>query len=102
MGAMKVSKEHVTHPNQSFRLIELELAAFRGERHRHRQLELTWIEQGAGLRFVGDSVQPFESGDLVLLGPQLPHAWVSAAEQTGQRHAATVLQFGPELALPCR
>ena len=84
---MKVSKEHVTHPNQSFRLIELELAAFRGERHRHRQLELTWIEQGAGLRFVGDSVQPFESGDLVLLGPQLPHAWVSAAEQTGQRHA---------------
>ncbi len=50
---MKVKEEHVTHAGQTFRFIRLEVDAFRGERHRHRQLELTWIEQGAGLRFVG-------------------------------------------------
>jgi len=94
---MKVKEEHVTHSGQTFRFMRLELEQFRGERHRHRQLELTWIERGAGLRFVGSSVEPFESGDLVLLGPNLPHAWVSAAERIGEPHLATVLQFSPDL-----
>ncbi|WP_428509736.1 AraC family transcriptional regulator [Roseateles sp.] len=94
---MKVKQEHVTHSGQTFRFIRLELDAFRGERHRHRQLELTWIEQGAGLRFVGSSVEAFESDDLVLLGPHVPHAWVSAGERAGKPHLATVLQFSPDL-----
>lgn len=94
---MKVKEEHVSHSGQTFRFMRLALDAFRGERHRHRQLELTWIEQGAGLRFVGSSVEPFESGDLVLLGPHLPHAWVSAGERAGEPHLATVLQFSPDL-----
>jgi AraC-like DNA-binding protein len=94
---MKVKKEHVTHSGQTFRLLRLELDSFRGARHRHRQLELTWIEQGTGLRFVGSSVEAFESGDLVLLGPQVPHAWVSASERAGEPHLATVLQFSPDL-----
>jgi len=94
---MRVKEEHVTHSGQSFRFIRLELDSFRGERHRHRQLELTWIEQGAGLRFVGSSVEAFESDDLVLLGPHVPHAWVSASERAGEPHRATVLQFSPEL-----
>lgn len=94
---MKVKQEHVTHSGQSFRFIRLALDSFRGERHRHRQLELTWIERGTGLRFVGSSVEAFEDGDLVLLGPHVPHAWVSAAERTGEPHLATVLQFSPDL-----
>lgn len=94
---MKVKEEHVTHAGQTFRFLRFDLEAFRGERHRHRQLELTWIERGAGLRFVGSSVEPFESGDLVLLGPHVPHAWISAADHAGERHLATVLQFSPDL-----
>lgn len=96
---MKVREEHVHHSGQTFRFIRLELAAFRGDRHRHRQLELTWIERGAGLRFVGSSVEPFASGDLVLLGSNVPHAWVSAADQAAAPQLATVLQFSPELLL---
>lgn len=94
---MNVIHEHIVHPEASYRLLRLELEAFRGGRHRHRQFELTWIETGAGLRFVGDSVQAYEAGDLVLLGPDLPHAWLSAADESGAHQVATVLQFPPEL-----
>jgi AraC-like DNA-binding protein len=90
---MRVTKEHVTHPDQSFRFLRFEVDAFRAERHRHRQLELTWIERGVGLRYVGDSVAPFESGDLVLLGVDLPHAWVSAAVRQELPSIASVIQF---------
>jgi AraC-like DNA-binding protein len=90
-------QEHVVHPHESFRLLRLELDAFRGGRHRHRHLELTWIETGAGLRTIGDSVQPYEAGDLVLLGPNVPHAWTSSQHEQRQVHRATVIQFAPEL-----
>lgn len=94
---MRVKKEHVTHAHQSFRFMRLTLGAFQAQHHSHRQIELTWIERGNGLRFVGNDVSPFESGDLVLLGPDVPHTWVSAAERAGEPHQVTVLQFAPEL-----
>jgi AraC-like DNA-binding protein len=94
---MNFAQEHVSHPHQSFRLLRLELGAFTGTRHRHQHLELTWIESGSGLRYVGDSVQPYEAGDLVLLGSNVPHAWVSRPRADGQTHKATVVQFAPGL-----
>ena len=51
---MRVSEEQVSHPDRTFRFLRFETDRFRGDRHRHRQLELTWIEAGVGLRFVGD------------------------------------------------
>ena len=90
---MRVLNEHVTHPDQSLRFLRFEVDGFRVERHRHRQLELTWIERGVGIRYVGDNVAPFEDGDLVLLGVDLPHAWVSAVAQPGVASVASVIQF---------
>jgi len=92
---MKVAQEHVSHPDLSFRYLRFETPRFEGEPHRHHHLELTWIEAGTGLRFVGDSVAPFAAGDLVLLGADTPHCWVSSRGRSGG--AATVLQFTPEL-----
>ena len=85
----------MTHPDRSFRFLRFETPRFEGAPHRHHHLELTWIEAGAGLRFVGDSVAPFEAGDLVLIGANTPHCWVSSRSRPGS--AATVLQFTPEL-----
>jgi AraC-like DNA-binding protein len=96
---MRALIEHVTHPDQAFRLLALDLATFDGGLHRHPQFELTWIERGSGLRFVGDSVEPFENGDLVLLGPELPHAWVGKPAPGGASCRAVVLQFAPGLLL---
>jgi len=88
---MRVRKEHVTHADASFRYLRFETPRFEGGPHRHPQLELTWIERGAGMRLVGDSVEPFADGDLVLLGSELPHAWLG--DGVTDAAVASVLQF---------
>jgi AraC-like DNA-binding protein len=94
---MHVRKERVTHPDAAFRVLRVEGDGFHGPRHRHPQLELTWIERGAGLRFLGDRVAPFESNDLVLVGANVPHSWLSSAVGLARSAAATVVQFPLQL-----
>jgi AraC-like DNA-binding protein len=43
--------------------------------HFHPELELTMIRKGRGIRLVGDSLEEFDDGDIILLGSNLPHMW---------------------------
>jgi AraC-like DNA-binding protein len=63
--------------------------------HYHTEMELVWIRKGSGLRYVGRSVERFESGDLVLLGSGLPHTWASAPNQSSKAEWS-VIQFLPK------
>lgn len=50
---------------------------FRRPWHYHPEYEILLITNGYGTRMVGDHFEPFEAGDLILLGGNLPHAWIS-------------------------
>jgi hypothetical protein len=43
--------------------------------HFHPELELTLIRKGRGIRLVGDNLEEFDDGDIILLGSNLPHMW---------------------------
>ena len=51
--------------------------------HYHPEYELTLIVKGKGSRLIGDNHSNFENGDLVLIGPGLPHTWVSDNSMKG-------------------
>jgi AraC-like DNA-binding protein/quercetin dioxygenase-like cupin family protein len=83
---------------QSFAVREFHLPAFASPWHYHPECELTYIFQGSGKRFVGDSILPFGPGDLVLLGSNLPHYWRNEAPgETREEFAhSLVIQFREE------
>jgi AraC-like DNA-binding protein len=63
--------------------------------HFHPELELTHVVRGSGLRYVGDSIEPFEDDDLCLIGSRTPHCWLTEVGHTEPVHAR-VIQFLPE------
>lgn len=66
--------------------------------HFHPEIEVTLIENGRGTRRVADSVEPYAPGDLVMIGPNVPHVFLrdSRARAPGRRpETALVLCFRP-------
>lgn len=48
--------------------------------HYHPEYELVLVTKSTGRRMVGDHIGYFNEGDLVLMGPMLPHVWVNDNE----------------------
>lgn len=79
--------------NASFAVREIDQEVFDAPWHFHPECELTYICEGEGERFVGDSWQAFAAGDLVLLGAGLPHFWRSRKSDRVERSRAVVVHF---------
>ena len=45
--------------------------------HFHHAFELNLVVKGTGTRFIGDHIGHFTTGDVVLMGAELPHTWCS-------------------------
>ncbi|MBC7745888.1 MAG: AraC family transcriptional regulator [Flavobacterium sp.] len=43
--------------------------------HFHKEYELVLLEKTEGTRFIGDHVSSFKDGDLILIGPNIPHLY---------------------------
>lgn len=90
---MKAEREDVAalQGGSSFVAYGFEVPHFPFRWHYHPEYELTLITRGSGKRMIGDSHESFESGDLVLIGPGIPHTW---SNQPGERgSSAVVVQF---------
>lgn len=51
--------------------------------HYHNNYEISFITEGSGKRIVADSIEDFHPGDLVFIGPNLPHVWISDNSSIG-------------------
>jgi AraC-like DNA-binding protein len=56
---------------------ELKESHFDPNWHFHPHYQLFTVLEGTGKRLIGDSIQTFEPGDTVFLGPDIPHLWRS-------------------------
>jgi AraC-like DNA-binding protein len=89
---MRAGIEHVsTPPDSSWAYREFHQPSFDFHWHAHEELELTLITAGGGTRVVGTSIESYRPMDLALIGPDVPHAYVSTPGTT--RHSAVVIQF---------
>jgi len=43
--------------------------------HFHSELEIVYVLKSSGKRFVADSIESFQEGDITLIGSNLPHFW---------------------------
>jgi AraC-like DNA-binding protein len=65
--------------------------------HFHPECQLSLIINARGHRVTGDNVANFGPGDLVFIGPNLPHVWhyEATADLTSEAIHAIVVQFSP-------
>jgi len=63
--------------NHSFQVNHLKAEHFPSPLHFHPEIEILLLVQGKGTRFIGDSVERFAPGDVVMIGPNVPHVWYS-------------------------
>ena len=91
---MKASFELLqTEKAQSFIVRRFDKKGFAAPYHYHPAYELTWIENGEGKRYVDNNMSDFKTGDLVLLGSNLPHCWKLSRHTRNKKAGSFVIQF---------
>lgn len=62
-------------PASSFRVRQDRDPYINNRWHYHSEIELIHFKEGNGTQFIGDNIKPFRSGDVLLVGADLPHYW---------------------------
>lgn len=89
------------NPNQSFYIGIFQDHIDQSRWHYHQEYELSFITEGSGSRIVGDSVEEFHPGDLIFIGPRIPHVWFSESsapkQHSGRSLESVYLLFNQEI-----
>src|SRR4051812_36733685 len=62
-------------PASSFSVRQDRVPYINNRWHYHPEVELIHFKEGNGTQFIGDSIKQFRSGDVLLVGPEIPHYW---------------------------
>jgi len=88
--------------NTAISVWSMESKYFPNPLHYHKELELAYIVEGYGTRYVGSSIKSYKKGDMVLVGEELNHVWMSDEafydEDSSLMTRAIVVKFYPDFA----
>lgn len=102
---MKIFHTEISSGNNNhISLLERDDANFSAPFHFHQEVELVYIKESYGKRIIGDKIEPFEAGDMVFIGSNLPHVWLNDEifykSIPGLRAKAIVLYFNTNVMGP--
>ena len=82
-------------PDEGFAFKVIRAPGFDCPWHFHDEYELILVQKSSGYRMVGDNLKALTPGDLVLIGPNLPHIWQNDERGLGTRTRvqAVLIQF---------
>jgi AraC-like DNA-binding protein len=83
--------------NSSLSVIDRDEDAFNPAFHLHPELELVLIKEGHGRRIIGNKIAPFEKGDMVFIGSNLPHIWLNDDTTANHRARSIAVHFRKEV-----
>ena len=93
---MKYIKQRIVVPeSHSFQINRFYLEQNTDIIHSHDNYELNYVVSGSGRRFIGGSISFFKAGDLVLMGPNLPHCWEKNPKS--ERYTTITIHFQENL-----
>ena len=80
---MKATIENIriAEKDRSYNSYVLKQSIFNDYWHYHPEIEITYIVKGEGIAFIGNKTVEFRPGMAFLLGPYLPHNFVSTDEE---------------------
>lgn len=78
---------------------QIELPHFYQYLHRHDEWQITWVQEGEGTLLAGNNMHSFSTGDIFLIGANLPHLFKSNPEyfisDNDKKIKACSLYFNP-------
>ncbi|MEP7371997.1 MAG: AraC family transcriptional regulator [Chitinophagaceae bacterium] len=88
------------NPEHSFSARHDVVPVFYNKWHYHKEVELVCFVKGTGTQFIGYDIKHFKAGDMVLVGPNLPHMWGSDENHPSKKNKAGcesyVIHFLPD------
>jgi AraC-like DNA-binding protein len=97
---MSIYFEKIPIPtNELFLLRSFKVPFMSYPAHYHPEIEITFIRKSSGQRFVGDHMENFDDGDLVMIGGNLPHQWRNDrfSEESEEGAELSVVHFRQEV-----
>ena len=82
-------------------VIQRDESYFNSPFHFHPEFELVHIIEGFGKRIIGNKIENFEKGEMLLIGPNVPHVWMSDESfydtSSNTRCKSVVVYFNPSI-----
>ncbi len=90
--------EHIElSPNQSFTIREFTAPCGENIFHFHPEIEITYVVNASGQRYIGGKLEEFGPGDLVLIGKNTPHYYIhDDATLSSEKAPVIVIHFNED------